>query len=347
MKDIAVIGAGPAGAAFALYYKMESENKVYIYERDPYYRKPCGEVIIASLLNESEIIPPILNEIKNFDVRVKRETVFQKEFSRPIWYVIDKAKWIINMRNKAEKEGAKIIYSNAFPKELTKKHDIIIDARGPFSPNSLPKITITRAIVESNEHNDDSVILDFDPEKMGMLWIFPSGKNKLNIGLAYASIRNPLDLLKKTLEELNLSKKIFRIDTTIITVSKPDFTINEKTYRIGEAAGLVHPLSGEGIRPSFLHGKCLGIELAKEKSATNSYRKCQKKLSSIISQIKLQYLLYNVMNTLPENKRTTIMRRLDKRFYENFMQDNITWMDLTRALLRNPLILPYLLKSLL
>ncbi len=346
-KDIAVIGAGPAGAAFALYHVMESENKVSIYERDPHYRKPCGEVIIASLLNETEVPPPILNEIKNFDVRVKGETVFQKEFSKPIWYVINKAEWIINMRKKAEEEGARIIYSNAFPKELTRKHDVIIDARGPFSTNSLAKITITRAIVESNDHSDESVILDFDPEKMGMLWIFPAGKNKLNIGLGYARIRNPVGLLKKTLGELNLSKKIFKIDTTIITVSKPDLTYNKKIFRIGEAAGLVHPLSGEGIRPSFLHGKCFALELAKEKSAEESYRVCQKKLSNIISQIKLQYLLYKVMNNIPDKKRTTIMRRLDEKFYENFMHDNITWTDLIRALMRNPSILPYLLKVIL
>ena len=347
---IAVAGAGPAGAGFAAEMaRLGQGGQVTIFERDLEYRKPCGDVVLEDVLRETPVPPPILNRVRRFELRVKGSPVFEAEYPRPLWYVIDKPAWVRSLRAYAVDRGARLIHSNAHLPKLVGEYDVIVDARGPFANNGLSKLTITRAIVE-HPVDPEGVLIDFDPIEMGFLWVFPHEKHASNIGLAYKGERSPHKRLLKLLEKEYGSPHLIRMDTTIITIDQPprEPPARPPIYPIGEAAGLVHPLSGEGIRPAHLHGIHLARRLAETPDPRLAYRLAWRDLWDFVSQMRFQKLLMDLLDNLPNSDdKLQAMRLLAPRLYHDFLQDRIGLGDVVDSMLRNPRLLMIMVPALI
>ena len=339
---IAVVGAGPAGAGFALeLMKRGFQGELEIYERDPFYRKPCGDVVLRDVLEESPLAPRVLNSIRRFEIRVRGETVFEKEYRDPIWFVIDKPEWVRGMREKAVDLGASMHVKSVFPDNLASTHDTVVDARGPFANNGLTKLTISRALVE-HPVDPEGVLIDFDPDLMGFLWVFPHERDAANIGLAYKGERSPHLRLERLLEREYGSPKVLRMDTTVITIDQPPRTPRyfHPVYPIGEAQGLVHPLSGEGIRPSHLHGLWFARRLLEEPHPRLAFLRAWDDINGFVAQMRFQKLLLELVESLPPGgARVEAMRMLSPRLYESFLRDSIRLSDVLSSIAANPRLL--------
>lgn len=349
-RDIAVVGAGPAGAGFAAELaRIGQGERLLIIERDPYYRKPCGDVVLEDVMRETPVKPPVLNRIRSFELRVSGERVFHSEYESPLWYVIDKPGWVRALREYAVKHGAELRRESRFPEDLVGSFRIIVDARGPFANNGLAKLTISRAIIEYIV-DPESVLIDFDPVEMGFLWVFPHADDAANIGLAYKGERSPQRRLERILEKHYPTPRIRRMDTTIITIDQPPRQppARPPIYPIGEAAGLVHPLSGEGIRPSHLHGILLARRLAADPYPPTAYATAWEDMRPFISQMRLQKALMDMLEELPQGpERVEVMRSLSPRLYESFLRDSIGAGDIVDSLFRSPRLAWFLAPALI
>jgi geranylgeranyl reductase family protein len=130
-------------------------------------------------------------------------------------------------------------------------------------------IIAARAYYEGVRGISDSFDFHFDGVDLpGYGWVFPLGEGRANIGLGYIAngknrkTRNIKKMLRDFVELPAFDKMLSSATPTTEFKSYPirtDFstakTYHKRTILIGEAAGLVNPLTGEGIDYALESGK--------------------------------------------------------------------------------------------
>jgi menaquinone-9 beta-reductase len=131
---------------------------------------------------------------------------------------------------------------------------------------------------------DDTVELFLD-QQLGLQygWVFPESATVANVGICYQRgprSPNARELLDRFLDRylarrLEGASAVARVQAhPIRAVAWPRGLVEDGTLYVGEAAGLVDPLTGEGIwlalRSGELAGICLAARLARRQPATRS-----------------------------------------------------------------------------
>jgi geranylgeranyl reductase family protein len=124
------------------------------------------------------------------------------------------------------------------------------------------------AILEGNNNIDKDTISLFFQSFKGYAWLFPLGENKFNIGIGTMGEDNLNYNLKKVFNMFRNDPKIkqFLSENNYRKIWEgacplPGLGIKEKSLYgdnmmlIGDAAGFVNPISGEGICPGVASGK--------------------------------------------------------------------------------------------
>ncbi len=347
MRRIAVVGGGPAGLTFALKLALESNSQVELYCKN--YGKACGEVVPEDALKIMLVDPVVLNEISKHELRIEGSLKYCIDNAAK-WLVIDKKRWIKDMKREAVRHGVKVIEAWANLKEVSREgYDVIVDARGPLSSNGFTKIVVGRVIVDCRV--DCKAILDFYPSRIGFAWIFPWG-SKANLGAGFLSIRNPGSFIK--LYTLELLPKCHIIDErySLITIgypSKNTFYAGNRVIRVGEASGFIYPLTGEGIRPSIMHALEVADALAKGIDLSELWNYISHgALGLVIKEIRKQYRILHAISRIKPVERITCMNYLSKRFYENLMKGYVNLSSgIMDVLLNNPVLVFKLLTNIL
>lgn len=181
--------------------------------------------------------------------------------------------------------------------ERTLRAKIIIGADGSSStvarifygtkPSNTDRILAVRAYYEGIDGPDDQCDLYFTQESFpGYYWLFPTGKGTANIGVGMVMETLPKnethlnELLTSLIQkDKSLSKRIGNGKPTGKIVGWPLATYNPKKeiisdrlLLIGDAAGLINSLNGEGIQYALLSGRWAATTL-KECVATNDFSK--------------------------------------------------------------------------
>ena len=278
---ILVVGAGPAGLSAALNASRKG-NEVQVFEKNSTVcSKICGEALGREALDYVDIKPSkefIINEVKGFRITFKgkfiREAPFGNLNNAP-GYLIDKPLFLNRLLNEAEKNDAKVFFNSRVetvdPKTAKIRlqngeilqGDLILCADGPGSVarNHLNYSEYDTAIcVQSRcsvpeELNPEYLHLDIIGE--GYEWTFIK-KDCANIGLglprsscSVASLKLHLD---KYMERLG-AKPLGKIMSAPVSIGGPLKSFgNGKLVVVGEAAGCVMPLSGEGNRFAIYGG---------------------------------------------------------------------------------------------
>lgn len=264
--DYIVVGAGPAGAAFAYYASLKG-YRVHVYEMTKPGRKPCGWAV-PSLVEKYLKIPSeaILQEIKGYRVYLDNTLLFHSE--QPGWgWIVDKPKLLEILLEQVEEkhyntplylplEGAPRRPGDTSP--LKTRIDVVYapGSAWPYSPsekinavqvlNKVPPGTVDEGIVE----------IWFDSRMVGYYWVFPRTETLVDIGVGGYMDFPELTKLLHSFTAKRLGKNIEekgRIQGARIVVEGVNTSLftREKYPVIGEAAGFVLPISGEGIRPSI------------------------------------------------------------------------------------------------
>lgn len=308
-RKIRVFGAGPSGASFSIAALVSGgAESIVAYDGECPYRKPCGEALLNQDMEIYDVQPPIVEEIREFRVLLDGVTIAEKSYSSPLWFIIDKSEWVSQMRREVERLGGRVLCARSRP--FSEDGEIAIDARGPFSEGK-KRIPIARAIVEGEELHQN-VVLDFDSRGIGFYWMFPSKGGKVNAGYGSLLSKNPKEKLLEYIKRRIPRGKVEELSASVITIGFPKPSVRRGVFSIGEAAGTVFPLTGEGIRPSVYHSvtlaKLISEGLDPERAYEESFR--TGRMGSMVRQMKLQERVLRAFPKLPLSARRATIKLL-------------------------------------
>jgi flavin-dependent dehydrogenase len=310
---IKILGLGPSGSALALLLGKEVKA-VDIY---PKYYKACGEALPV----ETPLVGKkyVLNKIRRFAFYLEDRSIGEVSYATPRWYIVDKSSWISSLREEiksAEEE----------------EEEIRVDARGPYSSKGV-KINIVRAYVKGARRSIDPETVYFIYEKgvTGFYWVFPHGED-LNIGGGFLEIRNPVPNIHRFLDRWLGGGSIEDLKGAPLTIYPEIDLGSQGLYRIGEAAGLVYPLTGEGIRPGIESAYALASALSSKKPV-ESYARA---LSRIVRQIEIQKRVLRAVVRIVKSGGS-VSQLIDNSVLRDYIEENISGRTLLAMISRNPL----------
>ena len=259
--DFVVIGAGPAGAAFA-YYATRKGYSVTVYDQAPWPGfKACGWAVPRQI--EDIITIPretILTEIRGFRVYLDGRLVHEKHGMR--WgYIIDKRAFLEYLLRESylytkkpvliDKERLRVLGETERP-----LRSYVLATGSSSMPQDERIYAVQRIIRPAEPLEEDTVEFWFDRNLVGYYWVFPRSSRIVDIGVG--GYGEPQDFIKR-LEifiKTRFGDKAEPIEPYKGSWINVGGVMEERFYAIppviGEAAGFVYPLTGEGIRPSIV-----------------------------------------------------------------------------------------------
>ena len=272
-----IIGAGPAGLSSA-YWSLKNGHEVLVFEKDSKYNKVCGEAVPKQVFDLTPLKPKppvICNEVKGYHIYFNGKH-YKEIKSHLVGYILNKEVFINELEKAVEDEGGRILHrvkivdlDHLRGKVIDHKGnaysgDLIVDAGGHFSLTQRKKILNFKSYKVAPAAQCRCKVVDFefhDPEKIhlnyykdGYSWIFYKSEELVNLGLG--RLRGNV---KKELEEKLKSGNFIRvgdIKVDLVSIGGLIETFTRGKLRVaGEAAGMVFPHTGEGIRPAIYAGK--------------------------------------------------------------------------------------------
>jgi len=259
--DFIVVGAGPAGAAFT-YYASSKGYRVKVYDLHIPGTKPCGWAVPLQIKKYINIPGEyILTEIRGFKIFLDGKMV--KEERGELWgYIVDKPGFLNYLIESAELVKKPTILDQSSLKPLRKDdykdpHSTIIAVGSIGAPRlGTDYINAVQQIIRVQRSIDTDIIeIWFDSNLVGYYWVFPRGTNVADIGVggygSFEEFRRRLAVFaKKRFRDPEPLSPIKGARINIGGVNTSLFLRDEFPV-IGEAAGFVYPITGEGIRPSI------------------------------------------------------------------------------------------------
>jgi flavin-dependent dehydrogenase len=247
-KSVSIVGGGPSGCSAGIFLAKKGFKNITIYERAPNKRKGCAGGISWRVKRYKELLRDIpLNPMKycEFDFDgVKFNYTFKKPFS----YVMDRLIFDKNLMEIAKSYDIKLIRKEADIKKLN--NSIIIDARGfvksEFIASSISTICKFKNSVLT-------MVFNKKINPLGFFWIFPLSEEYANVG-AYGLTKEWRVPIANAFETFikKYKLKILEKYASPLSLDGGDSVLGYRrndsvVLKVGEAARLVNPISGEGI----------------------------------------------------------------------------------------------------
>lgn len=290
--DAIVVGAGPGGSS-AAHALASAGASVAVLERSRFPRdKPCGGGVLVSALRHLpfDISPVVEREIYGFRVRYRREAEFSHRWERPLAVMTQRSRLDAFLAERAVEAGAELrdgeavreIELNGAVGVRTARGErleagVLIAADGANGvcrrALGLPRLRAAVAL-EGNAARSQAaagrwtehVGLELGSLAGGYGWVFPKGEH-CNVGVGgypagARSLRGELAAYARSegfepagLEQLRAHHLPLRDAGQALTAGPAAL--------VGDAAGLIDPLSGEGIGNAIRSGQ-LAAEAALE-----------------------------------------------------------------------------------
>jgi len=319
-KVINIYGAGPAGSSLA-YYLKSSPHDVNLFEAmSRPGMKPCGWAVPYQL---KEYVPipqdTVLTEVYNVKVYLDNVLLLDEETRTPWGYILDKPKWL-----EIVLEGTPIQYLKkkpVIPYDNPRENEINVIAAGHHWKGApRERINALQILIDDLSWKENSTIeFWFDRNMVGYYWVFPRGNNKVDVGVGGFMKFNELRI--KLLEFIERQdrfssgkKKELRGASIVITgLQERLLELGNNWYVIGEAAGAVYPLTGEGIRPSIITSKALYNSI----NNGTSYKQEIEKTGLFFSMRIHRALLEILLKATPE-ERVKLMKSIPRKWLMDF-----------------------------
>jgi digeranylgeranylglycerophospholipid reductase len=226
------------------------------------------------------------NYVRDIAVKAGAE-LFDKNFAQDFIYSDNKIAGVKTKSPSGEKtyQGKIVIIADGMSSRLAVRSGL----RGKWKPENLG---ISRVEILEGPHNLDEKYVYFFFKRYGYCWIFCLGDNRFNIGsiiygesnLQYNANRTFEQFMQdEPLKEL-LPEKEYRV-IWAGNFPEPARGVLEKSLYgdnlmiIGDAAGFVAPINGEGIQPGITSGQVAGeiaVKALKQNDCSSSVLKAYK-----------------------------------------------------------------------
>jgi flavin-dependent dehydrogenase len=303
---VKILGLGPSGAALGA-----ALGKAAVVERSGHYFKACGEAVpVETPMVGREYV---VDRVRRYRFFSGDRLIGEVSYSKPRWYILDKAAWVESLRSAIEAEGL--------------EDGVAVDARGPYASRG-EKLIVAMAYVEGMRGEDETADFIYPPGLTGFFWIFPHG-GVYNVGGGFLGVRDPTPLVKEFAARLGGRIRLLR-GAPLTVMPQIDLGV-EGSYKIGEAAGLVYPLTGEGIRPGVLSALALA-EALRTRRPLDEYRR---RVKRIVDQIELQKRLLSLAARLAA-RGGSISLLADDALLRDYIEEELSARGLFLALAKRP-----------
>jgi geranylgeranyl reductase family protein len=265
--DVAILGAGPAGST-AAYHLAAAGASVLLLDKATFPRdKPCGGGVTGRAARQLpfSIDPVVEDVVDRMECGLRYRTHVVRRAHGPIAYMTQRWRLDHFLLQKAAEAGAEVREGEtADARELDAR--IVIGADG-CNGSSAKQLGLADRVaygvaLEANYPYDarfaGAIVLEIAVIRGGYGWVFAKGDH-LNVGVGGNSEEAP-----KLRTELRRMCEAYGVD--------PDAARDTRGYRlpmrlartrlalgttavIGDAAGLVDPLSGDGMYEAFLSAR--------------------------------------------------------------------------------------------
>ena len=301
--DVAIVGAGPAGAATANYF-ARAGFRVVVFDQRRFPRdKVCGDFVGPVALGELDRLGLFSQQIFQNGTKIRRGALYingEKAVDRPFpqignlrdyglcvpRVVLDEAVVRATRETGAlliedaratgyetNRTGVTIFYQHGDLHHSLRSR-FLIGADGSSSlisrilrhakPPRRDRIIAVRAYFDGVEGREDRADLYVNSSSFpGYYWLFPTGNGEANVGLGMpleACTGSNQQQLSQLLAQLVRSDSAIRdrlakarmrgkiVGWPLSTFNPRLPIIGERVALVGDAAGLINPLSGEGIQ---------------------------------------------------------------------------------------------------
>jgi geranylgeranyl reductase family protein len=272
--DAIVVGAGPAGSLAA--YRLASAGAtVLLLDRARFPRdKPCGGGVTIRALNELPfaIDPVVEGVVDRFELRLRHRHSFSRRAPAPLALMTQRRRLDAYLVERAVAAGAEfrdgVRVSRVAQGEVGgDSARVVIGADGAngVTARSLGLATdrehgvalegnLANGVVDS-ERYARRLVLEFGTVPGGYGWVFPKGDH-VNLGVGGWEDEGP-----RLREHLARLCAVHGVDPAALTevrghrlpLRRPGSALAEgRVALVGDAAGLVDPLSGDGMYEAFL-----------------------------------------------------------------------------------------------
>ena len=301
MKRVAILGGGPAGA-FAAEQLASAGLSVQLFDEKLAWEKPCGGGLTYKAYSQY----PFLLE-NSVPKRIVSETVLAAPRAGEVTLKLDEPLLIYSrfdlnrlLLERAERAGAQIEKTritelsrsgsgwNLHTKAGTARADFCVVATGARNPlrdvgTQLKPEDAMSALGYYIPGEQTRIDIQFLPRLEGYIWVFPRCGH-LSVGICGKG--EPAGSLRKRLEQYLVERGISwkgaafysHLLPSLETASwKSNRVAGEGWMAVGDAAGLVDPITGEGlyyaIRSADLAAQVLLSDAAEPAECTAAYRR--------------------------------------------------------------------------
>jgi geranylgeranyl reductase family protein len=280
--DVAVVGAGPAGSATALRV-ARAGAKVVLLDRARFPRdKPCGGGLTGRALRHAPcaVDPVVEHVVDRFRIRLRYGRSFTRRHEQPLVLMTQRRRLDLHLAEQAAAAGAEFRDSCRITEvEVADTHvdiradgaairaDALVGADGANGvvarATGLGEGIVTGVALEANvaygdidaERIDQTAVVELGVVPGGYGWVFPKGDHA-NLGVGGWGSEGPRlrEHLARLATEHGVAQAALRdLRGHRLPMRRPGTgSAHGRVLLVGDAAGLVDPLSGDGMYEAFV-----------------------------------------------------------------------------------------------
>ncbi len=273
MHDVVVVGGGPAGSLVAR--NLAPRHDVVVLEEHGSSGTPvqCAGLLSPDVIRMSGVDPDILNTLHGAEVFFPDGTSVIVRSKAPKAVVVDRADLDGRMADAAVSAGAEYRYGERYTGHTVGDRVTVSSSSGSLDARAVvgadghsSRVAMTlgdngpreylrgiQADVRMESVHDDLFTIHLGSEYAPgfFTWEIPCG-DFVRVGLCTSwSAGPPYPYLSAHLRRMGAEDRILRMYSGKIPVGGRPRTYGERCLLTGDAAGLVKPVSGGGLHPTF------------------------------------------------------------------------------------------------